>query len=241
MSARVALVTGGTRGLGAAIARMLGSGGYKVASVYHGNDAAATAFREQTGIPVFKWDIAVFDACKAGIAQVEAELGPIDVLVNNGGITRDATLHHMDPSQWRDVIATNLDSLFNMCRNVIEGMRARHYGRIVNISSVNGQKGQIGQTNYSASKAGILGFTRALALENATHGITVNAIAPGYCATDMVAAVKPEVMKSILATIPVGRLARPEDIARLVDFLAREDSDYITGATYSINGGQYLA
>ena len=239
--ARTALVTGGTRGLGRSIAMTLAAEGYRVAAVYHGNEEAAKTFREQTSIPAFKWDIAQFDACKAGIAMVESELGPVDVLVNNGGITRDVTLHRMDISQWRDVVATNLDSMFNMCRNVIEGMRARHYGRIVNMSSVNGQKGQIGQTNYAATKAGILGFTRSLALESAAHGITVNAVAPGYCETDMVAAVRPEVMKNIIAGIPAGRLARPEDVARLVAFLVRQDSDYITGGTYAINGGQYLS
>jgi len=238
---RVAIVTGGTRGLGRAIAMQLARDGFRVAAVYHGNDAAAAQFRQQTTIPTYKWDIAQFDACRAGIAQVEKDLGVVQVLVNNGGITRDVTLHRMQPQQWRDVIATNIDSLFNMTRNVIEGMRARRYGRIVNVSSVNGQKGQIGQTNYAASKAAILGFTRALALESAAHGITVNAIAPGYCDTDMVAAVRPEVMASIIAGIPVGRLGRGEDIARLVAFLVREDSDYITGATYAINGGQYLA
>jgi len=241
MEKRTAIVTGGTRGLGSAISRALAADGYKVAAVYHGNDTAAALFHTQTSIAVYKWDIGQFDACRAGIAQVERDLGPVDVLVNNGGITRDATLHHMTVQQWRDVLATNLDSLFNMCRNVIEGMRERHYGRIVNVSSVNGQKGQAGQTNYAASKAGILGFTRALALENAAHGITVNAVAPGYCDTDMVAAVRPDVMKSILATIPVGHLGRPDDVGRLVGFLVHEDNGYITGATYSINGGQYLA
>ena len=241
MDKRTAIVTGGTRGLGRAISQSLATDGYKVAAVYHGDDAAAAEFHQRTSIAVYKWDISQFDACKAGIAQVERDLGPVDVLINNGGITRDATLHHMTVEQWRDVVATNLDSLFNMCRNVIEGMRERHCGRIVNISSVNGQKGQIGQTNYAASKAGILGFTKALALENATHGITVNAVAPGYCDTAMVAAVRPDVMKSIIATIPVGRLGRPDDISRLVSFLVREDNGYITGATYSINGGQYLA
>ena len=238
---RVAIVTGGTRGLGRAIALALAADGHKVAAVYRGNDAAAAALREQAPVAVYKWDIAQFDACQAGIAQVEKELGPVDILVNNGGITRDATLHRMQPAQWREVMATNLDSHFNMCRNLIEGMRARRYGRIVNLSSINGQKGQVGQTNYAASKAGIIGFTRALALENAARGITVNAVAPGYCATDMVAAVPADVMASILAAIPAGRLGQPEEIARLVSFLVREDSGFITGATYAINGGQYLA
>jgi len=241
MSQSIALVTGGTRGLGRAIARSLAAEGHRVAAVYHGNDEAAAAFNTETGISVYKWNIADFEACKAGVGRVEAELGPIDVLVNNGGITRDATLHHMDLAQWRDVLATNLDSMFNMCRNVIEGMRKRRYGRIVNISSINGQRGQVGQANYAASKAGILGFTRALALESAAQGITVNAVAPGYCETDMVAAVRPDVLETIIAQIPAGRLAHPDEVGRLVAFLARKESHYITGATYAINGGLYLA
>lgn len=237
---QTAIVTGGTRGLGRAISIELKQAGHLVGAVYHGNDTAATQFHEQTGIAVYKWDIADFEACKAGVARVEGELGPIGILVNNGGITRDATLHKMSPGQWREVIQTNLDSHFNMSRNVIEGMRARKYGRIVNISSINGQKGQIGQTNYAASKAGILGFTRALALESAAHGITVNAVAPGYCDTEMVAAVRPEVLKSILAAIPVGRLGQPRDVARVVAFLISEENAFITGTTIPLNGGQYL-
>ena len=240
--ARVALVTGGTRGIGAAISTALKAAGYKVAAVYHGNDEAAAKFKAETGIPVFKWDVASFEACADGVKQVEAELGPVEVLVNNAGITRDTTLHRMKPEQWTAVINTNLGSLFNMCRNVIEGMRERKFGRIVNISSINGQKGQIGQTNYSAAKAGELGFTKALAQESARLGITVNAIAPGYINTEMVQAVPKDVLeKSILPLIPIGRLGEPEEIARCVVFLASDDAGLITGATLTANGGQYLA
>ena len=240
--ARVALVTGGTRGIGAAISKALKAAGYKVAAVYHGNDEAAAKFKAETGIPVFKWDVASFEACADGVKQVEAELGPVEVLVNNAGITRDTTLHRMKPEQWTAVINTNLGSLFNMCRNVIEGMRGRKFGRIVNISSINGQKGQIGQTNYSAAKAGELGFTKALAQESARLGITVNAIAPGYINTEMVQAVPKDVLeKSILPQIPIGRLGEPEEIARCVVFLASDDAGLITGATLTANGGQYLA
>jgi acetoacetyl-CoA reductase len=238
---QTAIVTGGTRGLGQATSLALRDAGYRVAAVYHGNDEAAQRFHAETEIPVYKWDIADFEACKTGIQKVEIDLGPVDVIVNNGGITRDAALHKMTPDQWQAVLRTNLDSNFNMCRNVIEGMRARKYGRIVNISSINGQKGQYGQTNYSASKAGIIGFTKALALESAAFGITVNAIAPGYCDTDMVAAVKPEIREAIIKTIPVGRLGVAADIARLVAFLVQKESSFITGATFSANGGQYLA
>ncbi len=237
---RTAIVTGGTRGLGRATSLALFREGHRVAAVYHGNNAAAATFRDETSIPVYKWDVADFEACKAGIARVEADLGQIDILVNNAGITRDVTLHHMSLLQWQEVIQTNLGSLFNMCRGVIEGMRARKFGRIVNISSINGQKGQIGQTNYAATKSGILGFTRALALESAHNGITVNAVAPGYCDTDMVAAVPPEVLKTIIAAIPAGRLGRPEDVARMVAFLTRDENDFITGATFALNGGQYM-
>lgn len=212
-----------------------------MAAVYHGNDEAAGKFRQDTSIAVYKWDVANFDACKAGIRQVHDALGPIEILVNNAGITRDATLHHMAPEQWWAVVNTNLGSMFNMCRNVIESMRERRFGRIVNISSVNGHKGQIGQTNYAAAKAGILGFTRALALEGAHGNVTVNAIAPGYCDTDMVAAVPAEVLKTIVAAIPVGRLGSPQDIARTAVFLASDDSGFITGATFSVNGGQYMS
>ncbi|HVZ53981.1 MAG TPA: acetoacetyl-CoA reductase [Pseudolabrys sp.] len=239
--ARVALVTGGTRGIGAATSKALKAAGYSVAAVYHGNDEAAQKFKAETGIPVFKWDVSSFEACAAGIKQVEAEVGPIEVLVNNAGITRDATLHRMKPEQWTAVINTNLGSLFNMCRNVIEGMRERKFGRIVNISSINGQKGQMGQTNYSAAKAGEIGFTKALAQESARAGITVNAIAPGYINTEMVQAVPKDVLeKSIIPQIPIGRLGEPEEIARCVVFLASDDAGFITGSTLTANGGQYI-
>jgi acetoacetyl-CoA reductase len=239
---RVAVVTGGTRGIGAAISKALKAAGYNVAATYAGNDAAAQKFKAETGIAVFKWDVSSFDACAAGIKQVEAELGPVDVLVNNAGITRDAQLHRMKPEQWSEVVNTNLGSLFNMCRNVIEGMRARKFGRIVNISSINGQKGQFGQVNYSAAKAGEIGFTKALAQEGAKLGITVNAIAPGYINTEMVQAVPKDVLeKSILPTIPVGRLGEPEEIARCVVFLASDESGFITGSTMTVNGAQYIA
>ena len=237
---QTAIVTGGTRGLGRAISVELTRNGLRVAAVYHGDDAAANKFRDDTGIAVYKWDIGDFAACEAGVAAVQSDLGPVGVLVNNGGITRDTTLHKMTLAQWQDVLRTNLDSHFNMCRHVIEGMRSRGFGRIVNISSINGQKGQIGQTNYAASKAGILGFTKALALENAARGITVNAVAPGYCNTDMVSAVKPEILERIVAGIPAGRLGQPDEVARMVSFLVREDSGFITGATFNLNGGQYL-
>jgi acetoacetyl-CoA reductase len=238
---RVALVTGGTRGIGSAIAKGLKSAGYKVAANYGGNDDAAQKFKSETGIPVFKWDVSSYEACADGIKKVEAEVGPVEVLVNNAGITRDATLHRMKPEQWTAVINTNLNSLFNMCRNVIEGMRDRKFGRIINISSINGQKGQLGQTNYSAAKAGELGFTKALAQESARSGITVNAIAPGYINTEMVQAVPKDVLeKSILPLIPIGRLGEPEEIARCVVFLASDDAGLITGSTLSANGGQYF-
>jgi acetoacetyl-CoA reductase len=238
--ARVALVTGGTRGIGAAISKALKDKGYKVAASYAGNDEAAQKFKAETGIPVFKWDVSSFEACGAGIKQVEAELGPIDILVNNAGITKDAMLHRMKPEQWSAVINTNLGSLFNMCRQVIEGMRERKFGRIVNISSINGQKGQMGQTNYSAAKAGVIGFTKALAQETAAKGITVNAIAPGYIDTEMVLAVPQAVLDKIIGAIPVGRLGKAEEIAACVAFLAREDASFITGATITANGGQYF-
>ncbi len=239
--ARVALVTGGTRGIGAAISKAMQAAGYKVAAVYHGNDEAAAKFKAETGIPVFKWDVASFEACAEGVKKVEAEVGPIDVLVNNAGITRDTMFHRMKPEQWTAVINTNLGSLFNMCRQVIEGMRARKFGRIINISSINGQKGQMGQTNYSASKAGELGFTKALAQEGARSGITVNAICPGYINTEMVQAVPKDVLeKNILPLIAIGRLGEPEEIARCVVFLAADDAGLITGSTISANGGQYF-
>lgn len=239
---RVALVTGGTRGIGAAISKALKAEGYKVAANYAGNDEAAAKFKAETGIPVFKWDVSNFDACAEGLKKVEAEVGPIEVLVNNAGITRDAMFHRMTPDHWHAVIGTNLGSLFNMCRPVIEGMRSRKFGRIVNISSINGQKGQMGQTNYSAAKAGEIGFTKALAQENAKIGITVNAICPGYINTEMVQAVPKDVLeKNILPLIPVGRLGEPEEIARCVVFLAADDAAFITGSTMTVNGAQYIA
>jgi acetoacetyl-CoA reductase len=237
---RTALVTGGSRGIGAAISIALKEAGYKVAANYAGNDEAAAKFREETGIPVFKWSVADYDACVDGIAKVEAEIGPIDVLVNNAGITRDAMFHKMTPQQWREVIDTNLSGVFNMTHPVWTGMRERKFGRVINISSINGQKGQMGQANYSAAKAGDLGFTKALAQEGAKAGITVNAICPGYIGTDMVMAVPEKVRESIIAQIPVGRLGQPEEIARCVVFLASEDAGFVTGSTISANGGQFF-
>jgi len=240
--ARVALVTGGTRGIGAAISVALKQAGYTVAATYGGNDEAAKAFTAETGIPAFKWDVGDFDACRAGVEKVAAEVGPVDVLVNNAGITRDGTLHKMSQENWHAVIATNLDSLFNMTRNVIEGMRDRGFGRVISISSINGQKGQFGQANYAAAKAGLIGFTKSVAQENANKGITVNAVAPGYIGTEMVRAVPEEVLKSkILPLIPVGRLGEPEEVARCVVFLAGDEAGFITGSTLSVNGGQYMA
>ena len=239
--ARVAVVTGGTRGIGAAISKALKKAGYTVAAIYAGNDQAAQQFKTETGIPVYKWDVSSYDACAAGLKQVATDLGPVDVLVNNAGITRDTAFHKMTPDQWGAVINTNLSSLFNMCRPVIEGMRDRKFGRIINISSINGQKGQIGQANYSAAKAGELGFTKALAQEGAKSGITVNAVCPGYIATEMVKAVPQDVLeKSILPHIPLGRLGEPEEIARCVVFLASDESGFITGSTLTANGGQYV-
>ncbi len=238
---KVAVVTGGTRGIGAAISKALAASGYSVAAVYYGNDAAAAKFKAETGVSVYKWDVADFEACSAGLAQVAKDLGPVEILVNNAGITKDGMFHKMTPEQWYGVINTNLNSLFNMCRPVIEGMRERGFGRIVNISSINGQKGQMGQVNYSASKAGDLGFTKALAQENANKGITVNAICPGYIATEMVMAVPKDVLeKAILPQIPVRRLGQPEEIARCVLFLAAEESGFITGSTLTANGGQHM-
>jgi acetoacetyl-CoA reductase len=239
--ARVALVTGGTRGIGASIAIALKEAGYKVAANYAGNDEAASKFREETGIPVFKWSVADYEACAAGIAKVEAELGPVEVLVNNAGITRDAMFHRMTPDQWREVIDTNLSGVFNMTHPLWSGMRDRKFGRVINISSINGQKGQAGQVNYSAAKAGDIGFTRALAQEGARAGITVNAICPGYIATDMVMAVPEKVREAIIGQIPVGRLGEPEEIARCVVFLASDEAGFITGSTISANGGQFFS
>lgn len=238
---RVALVTGGTRGIGAAICKALKTAGYKVAANYGGNDEAAQKFKTEAVIPVYKWDVASFDACTAGVKQVESDLGAIEVLVNNAGITRDGMFHRMTPDNWNAVIGTNLGSLFNMTRQVIESMRERKFGRIINISSINGQKGQMGQVSYSAAKAGELGFTKALAQEGARAGITVNAICPGYIATEMVKAMSQDVLqKNILPQIPIGRLGEPEEVARCVVFLASDDAGLITGATLTANGGQYL-
>ncbi|MFD2238360.1 acetoacetyl-CoA reductase [Aureimonas populi] len=239
---RVAIVTGGTRGIGAAISRALKDAGYAVAANYAGNEERANAFGAQTGIPVFQWDVGDFAACEAGVAEVEAALGPVEVLVNNAGITRDVMFHKMTPQQWNEVLTTNLTGLFNMTRNVWEGMRERSFGRIVSISSINGQKGQAGQVNYSAAKAGDLGFTRALALEGAGRNITVNAICPGYIDTEMMATIPEDVMReAILPKIPVGRLGEAQEIARCVLFLVADDAAFVTGSTLSANGGQYFA
>ncbi|MBX3621232.1 MAG: acetoacetyl-CoA reductase [Rhizobacter sp.] len=240
--ARVALVTGGSRGIGAAVSKALQAAGYKVAANYAGNDEAAQRFKSETGIPVFKWSVADYDACAAGIKQVEAEVGPIDVLVNNAGITRDAMFHRMSREQWQEVISTNLNGIFNMTHPIWPGMRDRKFGRIINISSVNGQKGQAGQVNYSAAKAGDIGFTKALAQEGARAGITVNAICPGYIGTEMVRAIDEKILSErIVPQIPVGRLGEPEEVARCVVFLAGDEAGFITGSTISANGGQYLA
>ncbi len=238
---RVALVTGGTRGIGGAISQALKEAGYRVAANYAGNDEKANAFRDATGIPVYKWDVSSYEACAEGIARVEADLGPVEVLVNNAGITRDAMFHRMTPQQWSEVIGTNLNGLFNMTHPLWSGMRDRGFGRIISISSINGQKGQMGQVNYSAAKAGDLGFTKALAQEGAAKGITVNAICPGYIATEMVLAVPEKVLNErIIPQIPVGRLGEPEEIARCVVFLASDDAGFITGSTISANGGQFV-
>jgi acetoacetyl-CoA reductase len=237
---RVAMVTGGTRGIGRAICERLKADGMKVAAGYAGNEEAARQCAEELDILIVKGNVGVFEDCGRAVAAVEAELGPIDVLVNNAGITRDGFFHKMTPQQWSEVIRVNMDSVFNMTRHVIEGMRERGWGRIINISSINGQKGQIGQTNYSAAKAGMIGFTKALALENARKGVTVNCIAPGYIETEMVAQVPQKVLDGIIAQIPVGRLGRGEEIADMAAFLAGEHAGYVTGATLSLNGGQYL-
>ena len=238
--ARVTLVTGGTRGIGEAICLALQAAGYRVAANYAGNDAVAKEFSSRTGIPAFKFDVSDFDATAAGIADTESSLGPIEILVNNAGITRDATLHKMTLADWRQVIETNLGSCFNCSRAVIPGMRDRRFGRIVNIGSINGQAGQYGQVNYAAAKSGIHGFTKALAQESAAKGITVNAIAPGYIDTDMVRSVPPEILAKIISRIPAGRLGKPADIARAVLFLVDDEADFITGATLSVNGGQHM-
>ena len=238
--ARVAVVTGGTRGIGEAISMTLDKAGYKVAATYHGNDARAQEFSKRTGIKTFKFDVGDFAAVQAGIKEIEGALGPVDVVVNNAGITRDGTLQRMSWENWNEVVNTNLGSCFNMCRGVIDGMRARGFGRIVNIGSINGQAGQYGQVNYAAAKSGIHGFTKALAQEGARNGITVNAIAPGYIDTDMVRAVPAPVLEKIVAKIPVGRLGKAEEIARGVLFLVGDDAGFITGSTLSINGGQHM-
>jgi acetoacetyl-CoA reductase len=238
--ARVAVVTGGTRGIGRSISTALNDAGYRVAANYGHDDATARQFSEQTGIPVYKFNVADFEACVEGVKAVEAQLGPVEVLVNNAGITRDSTMHRMSFEQWNAVIQTNLASCFNMSRVVIEGMRDRSFGRIVNIGSINGQAGQYGQVNYAAAKSGIHGFTKALAQEGAGRGITVNAVAPGYVDTEMVRAVPKDVLERIVARIPVGRLGKAEDIARTVLFLVADDADFITGSTLSVNGGQHM-
>jgi acetoacetyl-CoA reductase len=237
---RVAFVTGGTRGIGRAISVALKNAGYRVAANYGGNDQAARQFNEETGIPVFKFDVADFDACAEGVKGIGAQLGPIEVLVNNAGITRDGTMHRMSWEQWNAVIQTNLSSCFNMSRAVIEEMRTRGFGRIVNIGSINGQAGQFGQTNYSAAKSGMHGFTKALAQEGAARGITVNTLAPGYTETDMVRAVPAGVLEQIIARIPVGRLGKPEEVARAVLFLVADEAGFITGTMLSVNGGQHM-
>ena len=241
MSNRKAIVTGGTRGIGRAISQALKEAGCAVAATYAGNDAAAKAFTEETGIKAFKWDVGDYEACRSGVAEIERSQGPTDILINNAGITRDGFFHKMKPEQWREVMRADLDSVFNMSHQVFPGMRDRGYGRIVNISSINGQKGQAGQTNYSAAKAGMIGFTRALAQEGAFKGVTVNAIAPGYIATDMVAAVDAAVLQKIVAQIPVGRLGYEDEIARCVVFLTDERAGFITGSVLTANGGQYIA
>jgi acetoacetyl-CoA reductase len=238
---RVAIVSGGTRGIGYAISVALKHKGFRVAANYSGQDQAAEEFHKKTGIPVYKWDVGDYDSCLKGLAQVTGDLGPIDVVVNNAGITRDSMLHKMTPQMWSEVMRVNLNSMFNMTQPILEGMRNRNYGRIINVSSINGQKGQMGQCNYSAAKAGVIGFTKALAQETARKGITVNCVAPGYIDTEMVRAVAPEVLKSIVAQIPVGRLGHPEDIARCVAFLAGDEAGFITGSTLTVNGGQYIA
>ncbi|MHA1517079.1 MAG: acetoacetyl-CoA reductase [Alphaproteobacteria bacterium] len=235
---RVALVTGGTRGIGAACSRALKDAGYTVAASYAGNDDAANAFKAETGISVFKWDVGDYAACEKGVAAVEAEVGPVEVLVNNAGISRDAMLNKMTAEQWSQVMRTNLDSVFNVTRQVINGMRDRKFGRIISISSINGQQGMLGLSNYCAAKAGMIGFTRAVALEGARKGITANAIAPGYVATELLKGVSEKVMEAIVGQIPVGRLGEAEEVARCVVFLAADEAGWITGSTISVNGGQ---
>ena len=238
---RVAIVTGGTRGIGRAISEAMKEAGHDVATTYAGNDEAAETFKKETGVSVYKFDVGDFAACTDAVAKIEADQGPVDILVNNAGITRDAMLHKMTADHWKAVIDTNLNSLFNMTRAVIEGMRERSFGRIISISSINGQKGQMSQSNYSAAKAGLIGFTKAVAQESAFKGITVNAVAPGYIGTEMIRAIPEDILNSkIIPLIPVGRLGEPEEIARCVVFLASEDAGFITGSTLSANGGQYM-
>lgn len=239
--ARVALVTGGTRGIGKAISARLKADGFKVAANYAGNSEAADATAKELGISVYKWDVGNAQGCKDGIAKVEADLGPVDVLVNNAGVTKDGFFHKMSVEQWEEVIRVDLNSLFYMTRPVWEGMRSRGFGRVINISSINGQKGQAGQVNYSAAKAGMIGFTKALAQEGAMKGVTVNVVAPGYIDTDMVAAVPEDVLKKIIGTIPLGRLGKAEEIASMVAYLASDQASFITGATMTVNGAQYIA
>lgn len=236
----VAIVTGGTRGIGHDISKALIEDGYKVAAIYHGNEEAAQKFRDGTGHKAYKFDVADYESCEKWVQQIEEELGPVSVLVNNAGITKDGTLHKMSPENWHSVIETNLTSCFNMSKAVITGMRERGFGRIINISSINGQKGQFGQTNYSAAKAGMLGFTKALALESAAKGITVNAICPGYIETEMTGAMRQEVLDSIIKGIPAARMGQPEEVAAIVSFLASEKASFINGSTISANGGQYM-
>ncbi len=241
MQKRTAIVTGGTRGIGRAISIALKQAGHEVAASYAGNTEAAEAFREETGVAVYRWDVGDYAACKAGVQEIEAAQGATDILVNNAGITRDGFFHKMSPGQWAEVIRADLDSVFNMTHQVFPAMRERGYGRIINIASINGQKGQMGQTNYSAAKAGMIGFTRALAQEGAFKGVTVNAVAPGYIATEMVAALDAPVLQKIVAQIPVGRLGEAEEVARCVAFLADDQAGFITGSVLTINGGQYIA
>ncbi len=237
---RVALVTGGTRGIGEAISIALKDANYTVAAVYAGNDLKARQFSDKTGIDTYKFDVSDFDQCQSGVDQVESDLGPVEILVNNAGITRDATLHKMTPQQWAEVIQTDLTSCFNMCRIVIEGMRKRCFGRIINIGSINGELGGFGQANYSAAKAGMIGFSKAVAREDAGKGITVNVITPGFFATEMVLSIPEKVMSNIISGIPVKRLGEPAEIGRGVVFLASDDAGYITGSTLDINGGMYM-
>ena len=238
---RIAIVTGGSRGIGAAVSKALKASGYTVAATFSSNDQKAEEFTEETGIKTYRWDVADYDACASGISKIESDLGFVDILVNNAGITRDAPFHKMTRDQWTDVMRTNLDGVFNMTHPIWPGMRNRKFGRIINISSINGQKGQFAQTNYSAAKAGDIGFTKALAQEGARAGITVNAICPGYIATEMVMAVPEKIRDSIVAQIPVGRLGQASEIARCVMFLASDEASFITGTTLTANGGQYMA